>query len=144
MKKNKAMTQEVWKTSVLYSKTSEEFYHHIKFCRCIMNRLCEIFVSLLCWAQKFSFIRLWTKYKFSLKNPKCPESLMKRLKENFKCWLLARKRPNVCLLTSTLYTFVFLNEQERRINHIHNILILFDVLPNFLFITSETMDHYYL
>ena len=144
MKKNKAMAQEVWKMSVLYSKTSEEFYRHIKFWRSIMNRLFEIFISLLRWAQKFSFIRLWTKYKFSLKNLKCPESLMKRLKENFKCWLLARKRPNVCLLTSTLHTFVFLNEQERRINHIHNILILFDVLPNFLFNTSETMDHHYL
>ena len=29
-------------------------------------------------------------------------------------------------------------------NHFHNISRLFDVLPNFLFPTSETMGHYYL
>ena len=29
-------------------------------------------------------------------------------------------------------------------NHFHNILRLFDVLPNFLFTTSETMRSYYL
>ena len=29
-------------------------------------------------------------------------------------------------------------------NHIHNILRLFEVLPNFLFTTSETMGYYYL
>ena len=29
-------------------------------------------------------------------------------------------------------------------NHFHNILILFDDLPNFPFITSETMRNYYL
>ena len=29
-------------------------------------------------------------------------------------------------------------------NQFHNILRLFDVLPNFLFTTSETMGHYYL
>ena len=29
-------------------------------------------------------------------------------------------------------------------NHFHNILRLFDVLPNFLFTTSETMHDYYL
>ena len=29
-------------------------------------------------------------------------------------------------------------------NHFHNILRLFDVLPNFLFTTSETMRNYYL
>ena len=29
-------------------------------------------------------------------------------------------------------------------NHFHNILRLFDVLPNFLFTTSETMRDYYL
>ena len=29
-------------------------------------------------------------------------------------------------------------------NNFHNILRLFDVLPNFLFVTSETMRDYYL
>ena len=29
-------------------------------------------------------------------------------------------------------------------NHFHNILRLFDVLPNFPFTTSETIRHYYL
>ena len=29
-------------------------------------------------------------------------------------------------------------------NHFHNILILFDALPNFPFTTSETMRDYYL
>ena len=29
-------------------------------------------------------------------------------------------------------------------NHFHNILRLFDVLPNFRFTTSETMGDYYL
>ena len=29
-------------------------------------------------------------------------------------------------------------------NQFHNILRLLDVLPNFLFTTSETMGHYYL
>ena len=28
-------------------------------------------------------------------------------------------------------------------NHFHNILILFDVLPNFLFTASETKRNYY-
>ena len=30
------------------------------------------------------------------------------------------------------------------LNHFHNILRLFDVFPNFLFSTSETMRDYYL
>ena len=29
-------------------------------------------------------------------------------------------------------------------HHFHNILILLDILPNFLFTTSETMRDYYL
>ena len=32
----------------------------------------------------------------------------------------------------------------RGCNHFHNILRLFDVLPDFPFTTSETMDDYYL
>ena len=38
---------------------------------------------------------------------------------------------------------VFL-EQTKIINYFHNILRLFDVLPMFLFITSEVMRNYYL
>ena len=30
MKENKAMAQEIWKISILYPKTSKEFYNHIK------------------------------------------------------------------------------------------------------------------
>ena len=33
---------------------------------------------------------------------------------------------------------------NKTINHFHNILRLFDVLPNFTFTTSETMGDYYL
>ena len=33
---------------------------------------------------------------------------------------------------------------ELTYNHFHNILRLFNVLPNFPFTTSETMDDYYL
>ena len=29
-------------------------------------------------------------------------------------------------------------------NHFHNVLTLFDVLPNFAFTASETMRYYYL
>ena len=35
-------------------------------------------------------------------------------------------------------------EVSHSYNHFHNILKLFDVLPNFLFTTSKTMRHYYL
>ena len=38
MKENKAMAQEIRKISILYRKTSKEFYHHIKFLKSIMNR----------------------------------------------------------------------------------------------------------
>ena len=30
MKENKAIEQEIWNTSILYPKTSKEFYHHVK------------------------------------------------------------------------------------------------------------------
>ena len=33
----KAMAQEIWKMSILYPKTSEKFYHPIKFRKSIMN-----------------------------------------------------------------------------------------------------------
>ena len=36
------------------------------------------------------------------------------------------------------------NEFLQYCNHFHNSLRLFDVLPNFPFTTSETMDDYYL
>ena len=37
-----------------------------------------------------------------------------------------------------------IKEQTPVYNQFHNILRLLDVLPNFLFTTSETMGHYYL
>ena len=36
------------------------------------------------------------------------------------------------------------NNYKANCNQFHNILRLFDVLPNFLFTTSETMGHHYL
>ena len=62
VKENKTMTQEIWKISILYPKTSKGFYHHIKFWKSIMNRRCSlkktviknfaIFTGLkhLCWS----------------------------------------------------------------------------------------------
>ena len=40
MKKIKAMAQKIWKISILYPKTSKEFYHQIKFRKSIMSRRC--------------------------------------------------------------------------------------------------------
>ena len=39
---------------------------------------------------------------------------------------------------------LLVNNTLRIYNHSHNILRLFDVLPNFPFTKSETMDDYYL
>ena len=60
---------------------------------------------------------------------------------------------NTCLINLNIYIMLFkyalnIYEDHRHIsiiyNHFHNILILFDVLPNFPFTTSETMRDYYL
>ena len=37
MEEIKAKTKETWKMSILYQKTSKEFYHLIKFHKSIMN-----------------------------------------------------------------------------------------------------------
>ena len=54
----------------------------------------------------------------------------------------------MCLLNSYLKTFSIFFQikivQRTSHNHNHNILRLFDVLPNFSFTTSETMRYYYL
>ena len=41
------MTQEIWKMSILYSKTSEEFCPYIKCLKSIMNRVCSIRLATL-------------------------------------------------------------------------------------------------
>ena len=45
--KNKAMAQEIWKISILYPKTSKEFYHHIRFLKSITNGMCSIQKAVL-------------------------------------------------------------------------------------------------
>ena len=70
------------------------------------------------------------------------------------CWIKAR---GVCERVGELSEIPFrrveqkIGEGKQRFkkewgnyNQFHNILRLLDVLPNFLFTTSETMDHYYL
>ena len=47
IKENKVMTQEIWKMSILYPKTSKEFYHHIKSWKSIINRRCSIKITVL-------------------------------------------------------------------------------------------------
>ena len=47
IKENKVMTQEIWKMSILYPKTSKEFYHHIKSRKSIINRRCSIKITVL-------------------------------------------------------------------------------------------------
>ena len=47
MKENKAVTQEIWKMSILYPRTSEELYRHTKLGRSLMNRRCSIKKTLL-------------------------------------------------------------------------------------------------
>ena len=37
MNENKGIAQEIWKISILYPKTSKEFYHHMKFRKSIVN-----------------------------------------------------------------------------------------------------------
>ena len=41
MKENKAVVQEIWKTSIFDPKASKEVYHHIKFRKSVMNRRCS-------------------------------------------------------------------------------------------------------
>ena len=47
MKKNKSMVQKLSKISLLYPKTSKEFYHHIKFLESIINGRCSIKKAVL-------------------------------------------------------------------------------------------------
>ena len=47
IKENKVMTQEIWKMSILYPKTSKEFYHHIKSRKSIINWRCSIKITVL-------------------------------------------------------------------------------------------------
>ena len=55
MKKIKAMTQKIWKISILYPKTSKEFYYQIKFWKSIMSRRCsfkKLFLIILQYSQE--------------------------------------------------------------------------------------------
>ena len=42
MKKFKAMAQKIWKISILYPKTSKEFYRQIEFWKSIMRSRCSL------------------------------------------------------------------------------------------------------
>ena len=57
--------------------------------------------------------------------------------------LIAHVTVTVILVTINLQ-FVCLNPHTSGYNEFHNILRLFNVLPNFPFTTSETMGDYYL
>ena len=60
MKENKAMAQEIWKISILYPKTSKEFYHHIKisekyneqkvfYKKTVLDNFAILTEKCLCW-----------------------------------------------------------------------------------------------
>ena len=78
MKENKAMAQEIWKISILYSKTSKESYHHITFRKIIMSRRCSIkklFLIILQYSQKNACVGV----SFLIKTKAFkPETLSKR------------------------------------------------------------------
>ena len=52
--------------------------------------------------------------------------------------------PKALILLHMLKKFTLLLSSNGGYNHFHNILRLFDVSPNFPFITSENMQDYYL
>ena len=65
MKENKAMTQKIWKISVLYSKTSKEFYHQTKisekyneqkvfYKKTVLNNFAIFTEKYLCWCLFFN------------------------------------------------------------------------------------------
>ena len=81
MNEKKAVVQEIWKTLVLYSKTSKEFYHHIKFRKSIINRKCstrKLFLKISQYVEKFL-------KKPILKNI-CKRLLLRVFLERFPTW----------------------------------------------------------
>ena len=66
MEEIKAMAQEIWKITILYPRTSKNFYHHIKFRKSIMNSedstkkavLKNFLRKHLCWS--LFFIKMQT------------------------------------------------------------------------------------
>ena len=48
------MAQEIWKTSILYPKVSNEFYHDIKFRKSIMNGMCSTLKAVLKYFATFT------------------------------------------------------------------------------------------
>ena len=55
MKKIKTMAQKIRKISILYPKTSKEFYHQIKFRKSVMSRRCslkKLFLIILQYSQE--------------------------------------------------------------------------------------------
>ena len=61
---------------------------------------------------------------------------------NYKTALSDTNSFSCTSLSSSLYTKVLSVFAEAYYNHFHNILRLFDVLPNFPFTTSETKRDY--
>ena len=66
------------------------------------------------------------------------ESLLEKLE------ICLKENETDCLERGSSLVEQYENYSQKTINHFHNILRLFDVLPNFLFTTSETMHDYYL
>ena len=80
-----------------------------------------------------NFIYLDCKSDSSSDNSYCVRSVIVLLVVNVgRLELLASEDNFFCLIFKDFY------------NHFHNILILFDALPNFPFTTSEPMGDYYL
>ena len=76
MKKIKAMAQKIRKISILYPKTSKEFYHQTKFRKSIMSRRCSLKIVLNNFAIFTGKYLCWW-YLFFNKN-KSPTTLSKR------------------------------------------------------------------
>ena len=61
MKENKVLTQDIWKMSILYSKTFKEFYHYMKFRKILMNRtrrcsIKKLFFKILQFLQENTYV----------------------------------------------------------------------------------------
>ena len=68
-----------------------------------------------------------------------PENFLRNAKQEFPCQSLESFSGEYYNMENKILDFRF-----GPVNQFHNILRLLDVLPNFLFTTSETMGHYYL
>ena len=112
MKENKAIATEIWKISILYSKTSKEFYHHIKisekyhehkvfYKKAALNNFAIFIEKYLCWYLLFNkisqmllhtlfclFLKSWNAFSVSLREQDSLYSnfIKKRLQQ--RCFLV--------------------------------------------------------